>query len=41
MNEQFDESDVKEVTVSGFNFFVGTVHKDDMHGLLYETTRAV
>ena len=41
LNEKYDESDVKEGTVSDFNYFVGTVYRDDLDGLVYETTRVV
>ena len=38
---QSDDSDEKESTVADFEYFVGTVHMDDVDGLLYETVRVV
>ena len=41
LHQQSDDSGDKEGTVADFEYLVGTVHRDDVDGLVYETVRVV
>ena len=41
LNPQSDSDEVKEGTVQDFRYLEGTVHRDDVDGLVYETTWVV
>ena len=41
LNPQLDDVEVKDGTADDFKYLVGTIHRDDVEELVYETARVV